>query len=253
MLADDTRSAEGYYYLGMSYSYFAYSAFRDGKDWIGGLKHGMTAYDNLKLALKCDPKCYDAMTGTGTYMYWKSRKMSFLTWTPLVDDEREKGISMLRKAAKNATYTGTQAINALIWIYIEEERWGDAIRAAQSVLKYYPDHRLFLWGLASAAEGKEDWKLARSAYERIVASVDAGIEEPRYVLIQARAKIGRMAMNMGDTETAVRECRWVLSQRNIDRSLFTSDGAERIGRRIDDMEDLKDELGTAFAGKNGKY
>jgi Tetratricopeptide repeat len=251
MLKKDKHSSEGYYYLGMSHSYYAYSAFRDGKNWLDGLKYGMSAYDNLKLSLKYNPKAYDAMTGVGTYMYWKSRKMDFLTWTPFVDDDRDEGIAMLKRSAKHASYTATQSVNALIWIYIEEERWGDAIKAAKGVLKRYPDHRLFLWGLASAAEGNEDWKLALSAYRRIVASVDKHIPEPRYILIQARAKIGRMAMHLGDTKTAARECRWVLSQKGVDSSLFTNDGANRIARRIEDMEDLKEELGSAYAGKNG--
>ncbi|MFZ1729873.1 MAG: tetratricopeptide repeat protein [Bacteroidota bacterium] len=235
-------SAEGLYYRGMARSYIAYYNFRDGENWLSGLSHGMKATGYLDDCLESNPKAYDAMTGVGTYKYWKSRNMSFLTWTPLVDDERYAGIHMLQLAELKAQYSAQQATNSLIWIFIEEERWNDAIHSAQTILRRFPSNRLFLWGLASAAEGKEDWALARDAYQRITASIDKEVIERRYIEIQARAKIALMSFELGDKKTAKRECEWVLRQRGIDLSGFTSDGSERIQRRIEEMEELKTEF-----------
>jgi tetratricopeptide (TPR) repeat protein len=234
--------SEALYYLGMARSYTAYHHFRDGGGWLSGLSHGMKATGFFEDCLARNSKAYDAMTGLGTYKYWKSRNMSFLTWTPFVDDERVAGIKLLRQAEKRAAYTAQQATNALIWIFIEEERYDDAIKSATAILKRFPENRLFLWGLASAAEGKEDWALAREAYRRIVASIDDEVTERRYIEIQARAKIASMSFSLGDRSTALRECTWVLSQRGIDLSLFTSDGAERIKRRFGEMADLRTQL-----------
>jgi tetratricopeptide (TPR) repeat protein len=242
MSGSAATAAEGLYYRGMARSYIAYYHFRDGENWLGGLSHGMKATGLLEDCLEKDPNAYDAMTGIGTYKYWKSRNMSFLTWTPLVDDERHAGINLLRRAEVQASYTAQQATNSLIWIYIEEERWTDAIGAAKRILRRFPENRLFLWGLASAAEGKADWSLAREAYERIVASIDDEVRERRYIEIQARAKIASMSFEIGDRATARRENTWVLRQRGIDLGGFTSDGAERIKRRIEEMEELREKL-----------
>jgi tetratricopeptide (TPR) repeat protein len=242
MAGVSATAAEGLYYRGMARSYIAYYHFRDGENWLGGLTHGLKATGFLEDCLEKNASAHDAMTGVGTYKYWKSRNMSFLTWTPIVDDERQVGIKLLRQAEAKAEYTAQQATNSLIWIYIEEERWNDAIRVAQKILHRFPKNRLFLWGLASAAEGKSDWKLARKAYERIVASIDGEVRERRYIEVQARAKIASMSFELGDRATARRECNWVLRQRGLDLSGFTADGADRITRRIEEMQELHEEL-----------
>lgn len=242
LVTDPATASEGWYYRGMARSYRAYYEFRDGENWLAGLSQGLKATGFLEKALARDTKAYDAMTGIGTYKYWKSRNMSFLTWTTIVSDERAEGIRLLRRAERQADYSAQQATNSLIWIFIEEERWNDAIRAANAILRRYPHNRLFLWGLASAAEGKSDWALARRAYERIVASLDTGVPERRYIEIQARAKIASMSHELGDRDTARRECLWVLRQRGIDLSVFTADGADRIARRFEEMEELREDL-----------
>ena len=95
-LRRNERDAEANYYKGMTESYYAYYQFRDGENWLSGLSSGMAANGYLEICLEMDPGAYDSMTGVGTYRYWKSRNMSFLTWTPFVDDERRAGINLLR-------------------------------------------------------------------------------------------------------------------------------------------------------------
>ncbi|MBN1448385.1 MAG: tetratricopeptide repeat protein [Bacteroidetes bacterium] len=235
-------AAEGLYYIGMAQSYIAYYQFRDGKNWISGLSHGLTATGKLENCLELNPRAYDAMTGVGTYKYWKSRNMSFLTWTPLVDDERDAGIKMLRLAETKAQYTAQQATNSLIWIYIEEERWRDAIASARGILKRFPKNRLFLWGLASAAEGAENWRLARAAYARILSSIDEEVTETRYIDTQARAKIALMSFRVGDHTTAMREGRRVLERRTSSLSGLTGDAVDRIERRFEELDGMMDDL-----------
>jgi tetratricopeptide (TPR) repeat protein len=242
MSASSSKDWEGQYYQGMSRSYIAYHHFRGGENWLSGLSHGLRAAGFFEKCIERNPEAFDALTALGTYTYWKSRNMRFLTWTPFVSDERQQGIAMLRRAEQQATYTSAQATNALIWIYIEEERWDEAIAAAEAVLRQYPENRLFLWGLASAAEGKERWALAREAYRRIVNSVDGEVRERRYIELQARAKIALMSANLGDNDTASKEASWVLKRKGMSLKPFTSDGAERIKRRIAEVEDMMKEL-----------
>ena len=237
-----STEAEGWYYVGMARSYIAYYHFRDGKNWLSGLSHGLTATGFLEDCLELNPRAYEAMTGIGTYKYWKSQNMSFLTWTPLVDDERETGIKMLRRAEAKAEYTPQQATNSLIWIYVEEERWDDAITSARRILQQYPKNRLFLWGLASAAEGKEDWKTARSAYERIRDSIDDEVTEKRYIELQSRAKIALMSYRMNDLPAARSEGRWLLSRRDTSLDGLTDDAHDRIERRYGEVEEMMEEI-----------
>jgi tetratricopeptide (TPR) repeat protein len=242
ILKNDPNNSEAKYYLGMADSYIAYYKFRDGENWISGLTHGLSAYKRLKECLELNPRAFDAMTGMGTFRYWKSRKASMLTWTPFVDDERQAGIDQLRIAERSGTYTNQQASNSLIWIYIDAERYNDAVRTAQNVLRRFPKHRLFLWGLGSAAEKKSDWKLAREAYQRILQSIDNEVTERRYIEIQARAKVALMSFNRGDKAAAKRECTRVLMKGRVSTQGLSADGAERVKKRIAEMEKLKMQL-----------
>ncbi len=239
MVKADERNAEARFYLGMAKSYIAYYKFRDGENWVSGLTNGLSAYSTLKECLELNPKAYDAMTAVGTYRYWKSRKASFLTWTPFVDDDRQAGIDQLRMAEQRGSYTNQQASNSLVWIYIEEERHADAIRTAEGVLKQFPNNRLFLWGLASAAERRQDWKLARSAYQRILQSMDSEVIDRRYIEIQARAKVAQTSFSMGDKVTAKRECLRVLMKKGMSLAGLGPDGTERIRKRFAEMEKLR--------------
>ncbi len=242
MLDKNPKSSEALYYLGMTHSYIAYYKFRDGKNWFSGLQHGFKAAGYLEDCITIDPKAYDAYTGVGTYKYWKSKKMSFLTWTPFVSDERDVGIKMLRKAEQNATYTKAQATNSLMWIFIEEKRYGEAEAAARSELKKYPNNRLFSWGLASTAEKQKKWNVAREAYQTILQSLDGEVPERRYIEIQTRAKIAKMSYELKDYKTAKQECDWVIANSHFDTSGFTNDGAERIKRRIDEVKKIREKL-----------
>lgn len=238
MIEKVENSWEGHYYLGMVHSYIAYYKFRDGKNWLSGLTHGLKASGYLGDCVELNPRAYDAFTGRGTYLYWKSRKMSFLTWTPFVSDESAAGIFMLREAEKKATYTSSQASNSLIWIFIDEEKFSEAESIARAMLKKYPMNRLFLWGLASALEKQHKWKDARETYEQIVRSIDSEVIERRYIEVQARAKIALMSYEFGDMQTAKREGHWVLSNASFDRSGFTSDGEERIEKRVREVKKM---------------
>lgn len=242
MIDKDENSVEGHYYIGMARSYIAYYHFRDGKNWLKGLSHGLNASSALEDCLELDRNAHDAMTGVGTYRYWKSNNMSFLTWTPLVDDERRAGINMLRIAEIKAQYSAQQATNALIWIYIEEERWRDAVTSAQRILRRYPSNRLFLWGLASAAEGMEDWKLAQNAYTRIVASLDGEVTDKRYIELQARAKIALMEHQLGNTGAAKKEASWIRKQKRRSLDGLTADALDRIERRFEEIDEIWSDL-----------
>lgn len=241
-LERDEKSWEALYNLGMVHSYIAYYKFRDGRNWLSGLRHGLIAAGYLEDALEANPKAYDAFTGLGTYKYWKSRKMSFLTWTPFLSDERESGIKMLRDAERLATYTNAQATNALIWIFIEEERYAEAEAAARAMTIKYPGNRLFLWSLASAEEKQHKWSAARDAYREIVTSLDNEVTERRYIELQARAKIAKMSFEMRDWTTAKKECDWVIGHSSFDRSGFTPDGQDRIERRVNEVKEIRTKL-----------
>ena len=61
------------------------------------------------------------------------------------------------------------AVHSLIWIYIEQEQYQDAIKIAETALKENPTSRVFKWGLARAYE---DIKPQRSIqlYNEILSS-----------------------------------------------------------------------------------
>ena len=72
--------------------------------------------------------------------------------------------------------------------------------------------------------------------------MDDEVEDRRYIETQARAKIASMSYLLGDRETAERECRWVLSRKSMSLSGLTDDGKDRLERRFEEMEELRDSL-----------
>jgi tetratricopeptide (TPR) repeat protein len=125
----------------------------------------------LETAVSRDSFLVDAYTGIGTYYYWKTRKIEFLTWLPFVADRREQGIALLQQCARGGAYNRFAAMSALVTIYLDAARYDKAAETARSALAVYPKNRIFLWGLATSLERGGNAKEAADAYARLLQSI----------------------------------------------------------------------------------
>jgi tetratricopeptide (TPR) repeat protein len=120
------------------------------KNYISAFRNGWTGVSLLKQIYAMDPAFSDVLYGLGTYHYWSSRFSKALWWMPGLRDERATGIQQLEKCIETGEYTKLPSGTNLLRIFIEEERYDDAIKLAERYLKLYPNNRFFLFGMAEA-------------------------------------------------------------------------------------------------------
>jgi tetratricopeptide (TPR) repeat protein len=199
----------GYYYAGTASAYRSFSESEEG-NWYTALKEGISSAGMFEEALNCDASFWHAMSGLGTYYYWRSRKTDFLNWLPFMKDKRSEGFSMLRNAAQNSVYESAVAVSSMMWILIEECRYREAVEWADRILSRYPDNRSVLWGILTAHERIKDSTSLKKDVVRLLASIVAAPVRNIYAEITCRLKLAQFAAATGDARTGEEECAAIL-------------------------------------------
>jgi tetratricopeptide (TPR) repeat protein len=213
----DKKDAWGYLFLGNAYAAKAIHEAREG-NWWSGLNNGLRAKSALQEAIKHDPGLYDAYVGLGSYHYWASVVTKAFWWLPFIGDNREEGMSQMKVACEKSSYSREAAANGLIWIYINEKRYGQAISLSEEMQKKYPEGKSFLWTLATAYYEKSDWTDALSLHQEILERIENQIggfpssgdhpENPHnyYNHIECKYHIANCLFNLGRFEECILAC-----------------------------------------------
>jgi len=167
MLAGDANPVLAYYYLGNQFAFKSLYQGRAGQTW-GALKSGLAARKAYSKGYELDPHFHDIALGLGSYRYWKSVKTSFINWTPLFKNEKRGGIELLRLAADSSEISRDAAQTALIWVYINEKRYSEALRIIDNMKRRYPHGLTFLWAEAEVFYKLEDFRTAADIYRSIL-------------------------------------------------------------------------------------
>ena len=199
-LKRDKRDAWAYLILGNTYGAKAVYDAKKGK-WWSGLNNGLYAKSALKETIKHDPEIYDAYLGLGSYHFWTSVMTRAFWWLPFIGDHREKGISQTKLAYEKSIFSSGAAASGLIWMYIEEKEFDQAIGLAQKMQSQYPEGKSFLWPLAEAYLQKRDWNNALLTYqelfERLERNHATGNPDQSYNLIECRFHIANCLFSLG--------------------------------------------------------
>lgn len=166
-LRANPRSATSHFFIGATHAYEAFY-FAKRSHLIDGFRSGWLCLQELYTALHFDPKLYDAYLGIGTFKYYQAKLGKAFSWLPLVEDNREAAIQMIRQAIYSGKYSRQAAINGLSWILLEENRPAETLALVDSALAEFPRSRFFLWGAASANTKLERWTEAQRLYELIL-------------------------------------------------------------------------------------
>jgi tetratricopeptide (TPR) repeat protein len=167
LLARGRDSALAYWLIGNSHAFRSLFLGRSGNI-LGALRHGLAARSAYTKAYAADPHFHDIALGLGSYRYWKSVKTAAVNWTPLFKNERREGINLLRLAGDSAEVSADAATAALIWVYINEKRYIEAIRLSRQMLRKYPYGLAFHWALGESYRGLGDYRGAADVYEGIM-------------------------------------------------------------------------------------
>jgi len=203
-----------YLLLGNSYGAKAVYDARRGK-WFSGLEEGLMAKSALKEAVKRDPELYDAYVGLGSYHYWASVMTKAFHWLPFIGDDREQGMAEMQMAVDKSTFSSTAAASGLVWMYIHEGNFDQAIDLAQRMQSKYPQGKSFLWPLAEAYYDKLDWNNALSRYQelrnRLQEEHDRENVDQSYNLVECRFFIAHCLFGLGRYVQCDSVCREILN------------------------------------------
>ena len=213
-IKNNKKDAWGYLFLGNAYAAKAIYKARKG-NWWSGLNNGLRAKSALKEAVKHDPELYDAYVSLGSYHYWASVATKALWWFPFIGDRREEGITEMKLGQEGSIFSQDAAANGLIWIYINEKRFDQAISLAEKMQNKYPEGKSFLWALATAYYEKSDWSNALLSYQEILARIENQIdgstssgtnpENPNnyYNQVECKFHIANCLFNLGKFEECI--------------------------------------------------
>ena len=195
----DKNDAWAYLILGNAYGSKAVYDAKKG-NWWSGLNNGLYAKSAFKETIKHDPKIYDAYLGLGSYHFWASVITKAFWWFPFIGDHREKGISEVKLAYEKSIFSRGAAASGLIWIYIEEKKFDQAINLAQKMQSEYPQGKSFLWALAQAYYEKRDWHNALLKYQELLERIEknnpSGDFDQSYNLIECRFYIANCLLSL---------------------------------------------------------
>lgn len=235
LLEKDNQSVWYNYFISLIDGYYAYfDALK--KNWLSAFSSGVNSVASFEKCLKLDEHFYESNIAIGTFAYWKSRKIEFLSWLPFVSDDREFAINQLVVAIDLASYNRYLAMNSLIWIYLDKQDYQSAITLAQKALDEFPETRLFKRGLARAYE-EVDRNEAIKIYYKILNSYPERESNTRVNEIILKHKIAQQYSKSGRNEEALDLCNQILSINN-----FSAFAQEKLEERLQRVSKLRSEL-----------
>ncbi|MDZ7623186.1 MAG: tetratricopeptide repeat protein [Ignavibacteriaceae bacterium] len=223
------------YFYALAEGYISYYEAIEGS-WFSALSTGINSISEFDKILIEDKNFYEAYIAIGTFEYWKSRKLEFMDWLPFASDTKNIGIDRLIVAIDSSSYNSHLAINSLIWIYIDQKKYDDAIKVAEKSLIDFPQSRTFKWGLARAYE-EENSLRAIKLYLDILNSYPDSLKENYKNEITLKHLIAQQYAKLGDKEKAIQYCDEILSMKNIPKKTL-----DELSGRLERVKSLKKEL-----------
>jgi tetratricopeptide (TPR) repeat protein len=98
-------------------------------------------------------------------------------------------------------------MDALLWVYLEEERYQDVVILAGKLLKRYPNNQRFKWALADALFGMENYDKAEELYRYILDVSDSRPFNTFVNSLKMRVALARIYMKRKLYYKAIAECR----------------------------------------------
>ena len=223
------------YFYALAEGYISYYEAIEGS-WFSALSTGINSISEFEKILIEDKNFYEAYIAIGTFEYWKSRKLESMDWLPFASDTKNIGIDRLIIAIDSSSYNSHLAIISLIWIYIDQKKYDEAIKVSERALSEFPSSRTFKWGLARAYEEKNPLK-AIELYVEILHSYPDLLKENYKNEITLKHLIAQQYVKLGDKDKALKYCNEILSVKNIPQKTL-----DELSERLERVKSLKKEL-----------
>jgi len=235
LLKIDKKNIWNNYFFALTEGYIAYyDALRES--WLQAFSTGLSSVSAFEDCIEIDSKFYESYIALGSYKFWKSKKTEFINWLPFIDDEKDLGIKYLQNAIRYSGYNSHLAIHSLIWIYIEQKDFEEAIKVAQLALRDHPQSRIFKWGLARSYENMDPVK-SISLYQEILNSYPSSLKSNKINEVTLKHIIAQQLVKINKIEEAIIICEEILSINGY--SKYESD---KLNNRLERVSSLRQEL-----------
>jgi tetratricopeptide (TPR) repeat protein len=186
-----------YFFEGSAYLYKSFMDSKMKKIW-GAYRNAAKGSGRLEKVIELDSSFYDAYLGVGSYKYWKSSKGKFLTWLPILKDERETGIEMIRTALQKGNFVRLIGRDQLAWILLDNDKGEEALALAKENHYLYPESRFFLWTSVEIYYCNGQWDEAFALYEKLLQIVRRLPDNNHYNEITCLLRMAEIYYDKGD-------------------------------------------------------
>ncbi|MFZ1683305.1 MAG: hypothetical protein WAU88_04150 [Candidatus Zixiibacteriota bacterium] len=166
------RSAWMHLFLGHDAAYRSLFQSRFGS-FTSAISNGYGAKGEYEKALAADSTLLDIYAGLGSFHYWKSAKAGFLRWFGIFKNDKNRGITELKRAADSSLLSREAARNSLIWVYFDSDKPDSAEILVREAMTRYPNSRSVLWPLAQSLYDRKKYAEAIGIYEEIRARISS--------------------------------------------------------------------------------
>jgi tetratricopeptide (TPR) repeat protein len=233
-ISNEDNNPWTYFYLGSSYGYKGLYQAATGS-YIVGFMSAREGLGFMEEAVKRNEAVYDAYMVLGNYKYWYSRFKKYFKWIPLVRDERDEGIRMIKLSIVKGTFSYWVGMNSLAWIEYDQKHYKAARNLFLKGLDQYPGSRFFMWGLADTYFRMDEYTKAAELYESLLDVVQNSRWNNGYNEIVARFKLIRTYLAQKKYEAALRHCDSLLEREVDDRV------AQRINKRLEKTKQYRNQ------------
>jgi tetratricopeptide (TPR) repeat protein len=231
----DPENPDWHFITGAGHGYRALHRAFHG-DWWGAFKDGLKCSSHLERTLELDSTFYDTYLGLGAYHYWKTVKSKVFLWLPFVSDRREQGIEELIKATRQGYLSTYNARESLLRVYLNEGRYPEMLRLADSLAELNPGdpycllyHAQGLIAVGRFDEAEEKLRMLRAAWKKSPFYDPFGFYEAEYLTAEIFYK-------RGDKEAARKIIDKIISDRAMRSSnayfAETLDKAESLAKKL---------------------
>jgi len=190
--------------LGTLYTLQSQRAFDIEQSAIASIRFAGKGFEENSLALDLDPDRLETKANALLYEFWRSRALSFLAWTPFVDDRREEALKGLWAIARSGGVASEVAIRGFAWALIEANRNHEAAALADSVLAVRGNVRGLLEPAGKALFLEQRWDEAADRYYRLVESVRQAPRRNETREVGALHRLGHIEAARGNWADVVR-------------------------------------------------
>ena len=191
------------------------------KNYFGAISSGLKGYKSIKSAHTLRPGYVDCLIGLGTYNYFAGAVpvvIKPIAWMFTAPGNKNEGIKQLEQAATKGEFGQTEAKTVLLGVFLNEKRWMDYRKLSRQLIDEFPSNPVFYAWLAAPFLAQKKWDEGIQQFSELINQNHSnGWRAGRG---HAFYQKGRLELEKGDKESAIKSLSWVLEMHSSDENLL---------------------------------